>query len=63
MHVLHILRSGIPPFVDLAAVRDTVVRLGGDPNKVVSQCPVDVVIDHFVPMEPAKRFDDIFSMY
>lgn len=46
--------TGIPPFVDFAAVRDTVVRLGGDPNKVVSQCPVDIVIDHFVPIEPAK---------
>ena len=45
----------MPAFVDFAAMRDAITRLGGDPSLIVSQCPVDIVIDHSVPAEPAKR--------
>lgn len=37
--------------VDLAAMRDAVHRLGGDPKKVNPECPVDLVIDHSVQVD------------
>jgi aconitate hydratase len=43
-----LLFSGVPAVVDLAAMRDAVKRLGGDPQKINPLCPVDLVIDHSV---------------
>ena len=40
--------TGVPAVVDLAAMRDGLTRLGGDPNKVNPLVPVDLVIDHSV---------------
>src|SRR5262249_25904090 len=40
--------TGVPAVVDLAAMRDGIVRLGGDPNKVNPLQPVELVIDHSV---------------
>lgn len=39
---------GVPAVVDLAAMRDAMKRLGGDPAKINPLCPVDLVIDHSV---------------
>lgn len=40
--------TGVPAVVDLAAMRDAIKRLGGDPAKINPLCPVDLVIDHSV---------------
>jgi aconitate hydratase len=40
--------TGVPAVVDLAAMRDGMVKLGGDPNKINPLVPVDLVIDHSV---------------
>jgi len=40
--------SGVPAVVDLAAMRDAMNRMGGDPAKINPLCPVDLVIDHSV---------------
>lgn len=40
--------TGVPAVVDLAAMRDCMNRLGGDPSKINPLCPVDLVIDHSV---------------
>ncbi|MBG6144106.1 aconitate hydratase [Labrenzia sp. EL_142] len=43
--------TGVPAVVDLAAMRDAAVKLGGDPEKVNPQVPVDLVIDHSVMVD------------
>jgi aconitate hydratase len=43
--------TGVPCVVDLAAMRDGIVRLGGDPNKVNPLQPVELVIDHSVQVD------------
>jgi len=43
--------TGVPAVVDLAAMRDGVVRLGGDPKKVNLLQPVELVIDHSVQVD------------
>jgi aconitate hydratase len=40
--------TGVPAIVDLAAMRDAIVGLGGDPSKVNPLIPADLVIDHSV---------------
>ncbi len=40
--------TGVPAVVDLAAMRDGIVRLGGDPRRVNPLQPVELVIDHSV---------------
>src|SRR5665811_79196 len=40
--------TGVPAVVDLAAMRDAMESLGGDPKKINPQVPVDLVIDHSV---------------
>src|SRR5215468_9723225 len=40
--------TGIPAVVDLAAMRDAMNNLGGDPKKINPLVPVDLVIDHSV---------------
>ena len=41
--------------VDFAAMRDAVKRLGGDPEKINPICPADLVIDHSVQVDVARR--------
>ncbi|MGH7079148.1 MAG: aconitate hydratase AcnA, partial [Acetobacteraceae bacterium] len=43
--------TGVPAVVDLAAMRDGIVRLGADPEKVNPLVPVDLVIDHSVMVD------------
>ncbi|TPW27007.1 aconitate hydratase AcnA [Pararhizobium mangrovi] len=40
--------TGVPAVVDLAAMRDAMANLGGDPEKINPLVPVDLVIDHSV---------------
>ena len=49
--------TGVPCVVDLAAMRDAIVRLGGDPNKVNPLQPVELVIDHSVQVDYFGRLD------
>ena len=43
--------TGVPAVVDLAAMRDGMIRLGGDPRKVNPLQPVELVIDHSVQVD------------
>src|SRR5205085_9749297 len=49
--------TGVPCVVDLAALRDGIVRLGGDPNRVNPLQPVELVIDHSVQVDYFGRGD------
>jgi len=42
--------TGVPAVVDLAAMRDAMAALGGDPARVNPLVPADLVIDHSVPL-------------
>ncbi len=51
--------TGVPAVVDLAAMREAMVALGGDPEKINPLSPVDLVIDHSVMVDSfgtAKAF-------
>ena len=37
--------------VDLAAMRDSMKKLGGDPEKINPLVPVDLVVDHSVQVD------------
>tara|TARA_B100001939_G_scaffold201362_1_gene173036 strand:+ start:4481 stop:7165 length:2685 start_codon:yes stop_codon:yes gene_type:complete len=43
--------TGVPAVVDLAAMRNAMVELGGDPDKINPLSPVDLVIDHSVMVD------------
>ena len=43
--------TGVPSVVDLAALRSAMDRLGGDPQRINPQIPVDLVIDHSVQVD------------
>ncbi len=43
--------TGVPAVVDLAAMRDAMKRLGGDPKRINPLVPVDLVIDHSVQVD------------
>ena len=43
--------TGVPAVVDLAAMREAMKRLGGDPKKINPLVPVDLVIDHSVQVD------------
>ena len=45
--------TGVPAVVDLAAMRDAMVKKGGDINKINPLIPVDLVIDHSVMVDQA----------
>ncbi len=51
--------TGVPSVVDLAALRNSMANLGGDPKKVNPLVPVDLVIDHSVQID---RFGSIFAL-
>lgn len=53
--------TGVPAVVDLAAMRDAIIALGGDPNKINPLVPVEMVIDHSVILErsgTASSYDE-----
>ncbi len=45
--------TGVPAVVDLAAMRDAVVKLGGDPKLINPEIPVTLVVDHSVQVDCA----------
>jgi aconitate hydratase len=49
--------TGVPAVVDLAAMRDAVHSLGGDPKRVNPLIPVDLVIDHSLKVDQAGTPD------
>jgi aconitate hydratase len=49
--------TGVPGVVDLAAMRDGITKLGGNPQKVNPLVPVDLVIDHSVMVDFSATAD------
>ncbi len=49
--------TGVPCVVDLAAMRDAMVDLGGDPDRINPLQPVELVIDHSVQVDYFGRAD------
>ncbi|MGH7572560.1 MAG: aconitate hydratase AcnA [Gemmatimonadota bacterium] len=47
--------TGVPALVDLAAMRDAMAEMGGDPAKINPQIPADLVIDHSVQVDAYGR--------
>jgi aconitate hydratase len=43
--------TGVPAVVDLAAMRDAIASLGGDPQRINPLQPVDLIIDHSVQVD------------
>jgi aconitate hydratase len=43
--------TGVPAVVDLAAMRDAIAKMGGNPEKINPLSPVDLVIDHSVQVD------------
>src|SRR5216117_3516953 len=43
--------TGVPAVVDLAAMRDAMVTMGGDPKRVNPLLPAELVIDHSVQVD------------
>jgi aconitate hydratase len=54
--------TGVPAVVDLAAMRDAMKHLGGDPKKINPQVPVDPVIDHSVAVTSSATLRSRTSM-
>ena len=50
--------TGVPAVVDIAALRDAMVEMGGDPERVNPQVPVDLVVDHSVQVDVSGLFSD-----
>ena len=48
--------TGVPAVVDIAALRDAMVAMGGDPERVNPQVPVDLVVDHSVQVDVSGLF-------
>jgi aconitate hydratase len=48
--------TGVPALVDIAALRDAMRDLGGNPTRVNPQVPVDLVIDHSVQVDVSGLF-------
>ncbi|KAM3938357.1 cytoplasmic aconitate hydratase isoform 1-T2 [Leptodactylus fuscus] len=51
--------TGVPAVVDFAAMRDAVMRLGGNPEKINPVCPADLVIDHSIQVDFNRREDSL----
>ncbi len=49
--------TGVPAIVDLAAMRDAMTSLGGDPGRVNPLVPADLVIDHSVQVDRSGTAD------
>ena len=47
--------TGVPAIVDLAAMRDAMEELGGDPTKINPLVPVELVIDHSIQVDVVRR--------
>ena len=53
--------TGVPCVVDLAAMRDALKTLGGDPKRINPLQPVDLVIDHSVQVDEFGTADAFFN--
>jgi aconitate hydratase len=53
--------TGVPAIVDLAAMRDAIEKLGGDPGRINPLAPVELVIDHSVQVD-AYGSDDALTL-
>ena len=51
--------TGVPCIVDLAAMREAIVRLGGDPQRVNPLAPAELVIDHSVQVDEYGTADSL----
>jgi aconitate hydratase len=51
--------TGVPCVVDLAAMREAIVKLGGDPQKVNPLAPAELVIDHSVQVDEYGAADSL----
>ncbi|MEE4242293.1 MAG: aconitase family protein, partial [Desulfopila sp.] len=51
--------TGVPAVVDLAAMRDAVAELGGDPAKVNPMVPVELVVDHSIQIDYSGTSDSL----
>ena len=49
--------TGVPAIVDLAAMRDAMAAMGGDPERINPLTPVDLVIDHSVSVDVFGKHD------
>lgn len=49
--------TGVPAVVDLASLRKAMAAVGGDPDKINPEIPVDLVIDHSVQVDKAGTED------
>ena len=54
--------TGVPAVVDLAAMRDAMKNLGGDPEKINPLAEVDLVIDHSVMVDNFGKKDSLKRM-
>jgi aconitate hydratase len=55
--------TGVPAVVDLASLRKAMADMGGDPQKINPEKPVDLVIDHSVQVDRAGTADALaFNM-
>ncbi len=52
--------TGVPAIVDLAAMRDAMAEIGGDPKRINPLVPADLVIDHSVQVD-RNRTPDAFA--
>ncbi|AUO14272.1 aconitate hydratase AcnA [Priestia megaterium] len=51
--------TGVPAVVDLASLRKAMADLGGDPDKINPEIPVDLVVDHSVQVDKAGTADSL----
>lgn len=51
--------TGVPAVVDLASMRKAMADLGGDPDQINPEIPVDLVIDHSVQVDTAGTADSL----
>src|ERR1022692_3874683 len=51
--------TGVPCIVDLAAMREAIARLGGDPDRVNPLAPAELVIDHSVQVDEYGAADSL----
>ncbi|MCZ6635502.1 MAG: aconitate hydratase AcnA [bacterium] len=49
--------TGVPSLVDLAALRSTMSRMGGDPTRIEPLIPSDLVVDHSVQVDRFAHLD------
>lgn len=55
--------TGVPAVVDLASLRKAMADMGGDPQEINPEIPVDLVIDHSVQVDKAGSADSLqFNM-